>query len=142
MGADKKKPRPKPRDEAVFDSGDCLVLKFEDGTFGAALVIGRHEAGPGDCHNLIVPLKYRRKTKPTIKIFEKALYKRLPGCEDDDPSDPSTYAFAWYNADGYTKKIENKIELLNDYLEISQEDFVSIDRFTGDWENLFKLAAD
>lgn len=132
----------KPRDEAVFDSGDCLVLKFDDGTFGAALVIGRHENGPGDCFNLIVPLTYHRKTKPTLKTFQQAKYKRLAGCESEDPSDPSTYAFGWYDAEGFKKKIENKIELLDDFVEISEDDFVSIDRFTDDWENLFKLASD
>jgi hypothetical protein len=57
--------------QPVFEKGDCLTFKLENGNYGAAVVleaIKDTEYG----HNLIATTRFNQPDKPTIKDFENA----------------------------------------------------------------------
>ncbi|MCA9814519.1 MAG: hypothetical protein H6677_04580 [Candidatus Obscuribacterales bacterium] len=133
-----RKPNPSPRPRlarvyrlAAFDCGDCLSLQFSDGSYGAALVVGREdEIGV----NLIVPLRYRSFEKPTQEVFENRDYIVLPRSLPDGTS-YERKPYVWYNAQTFPE-VQERVELVC-IIEITAEDFVDHGRFAGDWNSLW-----
>lgn len=130
----RKRPKGKAleRNQAVFDCGDCLILKFDDGSYGAALVTGRQESGPGECFNLIAPLKFRKSRKPTLDDFKRKQFLRFPKVGIYVNSNPPPYATVWYNADHFEKEYSEKIELLG-VIEVTASDFWPTNKFASNW---------
>jgi hypothetical protein len=57
-----------------FQPGDCLSFRFDDGDYGALLVLERGYGGlsPGEeLYTLVGVLEYKDSTPPTINVFER-----------------------------------------------------------------------
>ena len=56
-----------------FRPGDCLSFRFDDGDYGALLVLARGDAGlnTGELLTLVVVLDYKDSKLPSINIFEE-----------------------------------------------------------------------
>ncbi len=68
--ARKKKKEPKII-QPVFEKGDCITFKLENGNYGGAVVLEAiYDTQYG--HNLIAATRINRVDKPTIKDFESA----------------------------------------------------------------------
>lgn len=129
----KPKTRPRKRqpivEEAIFDCGDCVALKFPDKTWGAALVLGRDD---DQMLNLIIPLKYKKAELPTQEVFEK---KDFIGRESKNSEN---YPHAWYSAQEFLPYLK-KVFLLG-YIELSEDDCYAPNNY-GDWQNLWDYVA-
>lgn len=125
----KPKSRPRKRqpivDEAIFDCGDCVALKFPDKTWGAALVLGRDD---DQLLNLIVPLKYKKTELPTESVFLKRDYIGKESKKADN------YPHAWYSSLEFLPHLK-KVFLLG-YIELGEEDYYAPNNY-GDWQNLW-----
>lgn len=66
----RKRKLPKLRD-AIFEKGDCLTVKLENGYYGAAFVL-ESEKSTETGLNLIAGLNYYSPEKPTQDYFKKA----------------------------------------------------------------------
>jgi len=129
----KPKTRPRKRqpiaNEAIFDCGDCVAIKFPDKTWGAALVLGRDD---DQLLNLIVPLKYKKAELPTEAVFLKRDFIGKESKNSDN------YPHAWYSAQEFLPYLK-KVFLLG-YIELDQEDFHAPNKY-GDWQNLWDYAS-
>lgn len=71
----KEKPRTRRRitkAEAVFEPGDCLTFKLQDGTFGGALVIGKDNSHKTEGFNIIALLDLKSLERPSVDLFIEA----------------------------------------------------------------------
>ena len=85
-----KKPR-RPRKvkhlPAIYQPGDCLAIKLEDGDYGAALVLATDETPKADGWNLVGVLRYKALEKPPLSVFEQRqwLYPSHHSWKGDEP---------------------------------------------------------
>lgn len=72
------KPNPKPARKPkrvvrrpTFKRGDCLAYTFEDGRFGAALVVAELQPYPEFGENLAAVLDFLSTEKPSLEVFSR-----------------------------------------------------------------------
>ncbi|MDX2106235.1 MAG: hypothetical protein SFY67_07520 [Candidatus Melainabacteria bacterium] len=125
----KPKTRPRKRqpiaNDAIFDCGDCVALKFPDKTWGAALVLGRDD---DQLLNLIIPLKYKKAELPTQAVFEKRDFIGKESKNSDN------FPHAWYSAQEFLPYLK-KVFLLG-YIELAEDDHYAPNNY-GNWQNLW-----
>jgi hypothetical protein len=76
--AEIERPNPKPRPfpklvvrKPIFEAGDCLAVRLNDGRFGAALVLVADHSRPEYGKNLIGVLNYLGDTMPDETVFRR-----------------------------------------------------------------------
>jgi len=71
-----RKPHKATKRKPLFQAGDCLAVRLEDGVWGAILVL-QHEPESDDPYketfgtNLVVALRYSSSEPPTLSVFER-----------------------------------------------------------------------
>lgn len=58
-------------DTPAFQSGDCLSFRYQDGDYGAMLVISRRDEETEMIETLVALLNYKQTQPPEIIVFEK-----------------------------------------------------------------------
>ncbi len=77
-----RKPRKAIKRSPIFQPGDCLAVRLQDGEWGAILVL-QGEPQSDDPYNetygtnLIVTLRYKNSVMPTLDVFEKREWLHL-----------------------------------------------------------------
>lgn len=56
---------------AIYQPGDCLAVKLEDGDYGASLVLAVDETAKAEGWNLVGVLRYKSPEKPPPFVFER-----------------------------------------------------------------------
>ena len=55
---------------AIYQPGECLAVKLEDGDYGAALVLAVDKTPKAEGWNLVGVLRYKSPEKPPLPVFE------------------------------------------------------------------------
>ena len=71
-----ERPKAKPRKKSrlkipIFTTGDCLVFKLANGSYGGAVVLAT-DINPETAYNLVATTRLNQNIKPTLKDFENA----------------------------------------------------------------------
>ena len=106
--SDRPKAKPRRRKKLkspIFETGDCLVFKMENGNFGGAVVLAT-DNNPETAYNLVATTRINKSTEPTIEDFENA---EVLICNFGQWQD-STYV-TWYMPDLFYKGYSNIYEL-------------------------------
>ena len=105
------RPKAKPRKRKklktpIFETGDCLVFKMENGNYGGAVVLAT-DNDPETAYNLIATTRINSKIKPMIEDFENA---EVLICNFGQWQDNAKVV--WYMPDLYYERYSNIYELI------------------------------
>lgn len=77
-----RKPRRAVKRKPVFEPGDCLSIRLDDGTYGAAIVLAAPPESDDPFRdtygmNVVCCLTYRSQQKPDMTVFDRRQWLRL-----------------------------------------------------------------
>lgn len=122
----------KVKRDPIFEQGDCITFKLENGNYGGAVILAA-EFGTSLGLNLVAVTRINQPHKPTLEDFKSAdvLFKNFASWKD--------YAEIIWICNFKPKEVDNftevvgKLKVLNDYLSADQRHRFP---FTSSWKSV------
>lgn len=143
----KEKENPKKRKKirfksAIFQKGDCIAFRFENGKYGGALVLEMLEGKEAGL-NFIVKTRINQEHKPSLNDFKTAevLIRQIAQYENGECITKEREDAQWYFPDGY-KKHSHLFEVIGRLETSKYIDTKKEMTFSGGWDLIISQTAE